>query len=243
MEFKGRVDGDSEAFALNKNMIQQSAIILGPRSSGKTAIAFQEALTASVHQNNHVIICTVEERAKRQCPLSIPSIDLSNNQPVALNNIHMKYFDPSQGSAPLLSYFSHFHLLQRQPHLIILDDLTLFCPTYEDKLRMAALLQKVCVHATVLHEWNKSTLDDSNAAPSDPCRVIITDSFNDVGEYPDLTAFPHLMNSLWQTKSLTPHSFEIKKINLASNTTSTQSSWTYNISKGTMALQSTTHVS
>ena len=152
-------------------MFRSSSLVLGPPSSGKTALAFREALTASVHQNTHVIICTVEERAKRQCPLSIPSIDLSNNQPVTLNNIHMKYFDPSQGSAPLLSYFSHFHLLQRQPHLIILDDLTLFCPTYEEKLRMAALLQKVCVHATVLHEWNKSTLDSN--APSDPCRVII----------------------------------------------------------------------
>jgi hypothetical protein len=201
---------------------EKHSIILGPPSTGKTSIAFRKALISCTHHHDHVIFITTEERAKRRCPLEITSLSFSNtSQMTQLNNIHMKYFDSNQGSEPIIRYLSHFHLLSRQPNLIIIDDVSIFCPTFEEKFRLSSLLEKVCMHANILHEWTSNTTqqnintrkeENSNILENiRHCRIIITDTLNEVGEYPDIKAFSNMIK--YRTEQISTNSFQVEKMN------------------------------
>ena len=143
-------------------------LLTGPQSSGKTSLIFQDALTTCLEQHGHVLFLTTEEKAKRKRPLENPSIcsfsNLRGERAALLNNLHLRYFDPQQGSGPIFSYLSQLHRLPRQPHLIVVDDLSLLCPTFEEKSRVGSLLESVRAHATVVHQWLSSSSSISSSS-------------------------------------------------------------------------------
>ena len=210
-------------------------ILTGTNESLKTSIIFNEALQTCMN-GGRVIFITTEERAKRRKPLETPSFNLSSPRE-EFNNLHFRYFSESEGTLPIFSYISKLHLLPLQPHLIIVDDLSILFPTFQDKARVLSLLESARAHATILQEWVGSSSSSRTAAAVEDeegategategfiaaatestqtpktCRVLIADALNDLGEYPDLAALSPPLRSHWISRSISNQVFRLEQV-------------------------------
>ena len=222
----------SNTIRFKYNLFQEVTLIIGPSLTLKTSILFNESLKTCLEvDNGHVIFITSERKAKQRKPLETQFISFSTPK-IEFDNLHFKYFDPLQGSAPVFSYLSKLHLLPRQPHLIVFDDLSLFMETFEQKARCINLLESCRSQASIVHNFNhtqtqKEDMDSFSSSSSSEeetdevpiCRVLVADALNDLGEYRDMAALSPSIRGCWVTRSISNNNFRLERSDIASPST------------------------
>ncbi|PIN04312.1 hypothetical protein CDL12_23153 [Handroanthus impetiginosus] len=97
---------------------QPDPIILlsGPPSSGKTSLLFQFALNAAMERDCAVVILCNRRRLETNPPFLSQGVDPSSE---LFQRIQMKYVDDDEG---IKNYFAAFHLHDKFPASVIIDD-------------------------------------------------------------------------------------------------------------------------
>ncbi|XP_065853349.1 uncharacterized protein [Euphorbia lathyris] len=150
-------------------------LLSGPPSCGKTSLLFQFAFNSTISDLNHssagndptvVFICN-RRRLESKPPFLSQGIDSSSD---SFQRIQMKYVDDDDG---IKKYFSAFHLFDKFPVAVVIDD---FGDFFNDRscherygnprgrdIAMVRILS-LC-HNAVMHANEKS-----------PCKLLISDT-------------------------------------------------------------------
>lgn len=169
-------------------------LLAGPPGCGKTSLLFQYAANICKLGLHALFIC-FESRMKERCPLAQAKLSESRkievhrrNSHPSLERLHMKYItensmdQPNKSINMLADYLSQLHRLPNQPHLIILDDISLLNCNAKTMTHILSLLQNMRSYASQVHKLNSRRSNASHMQSLMPlsqnCRVILSDSLS-----------------------------------------------------------------
>ena len=206
----------------------QFVLLAGPAGCGKTSLLFQMGLNTCRAGGRVLFLCASEARMKRRCPLAQRAAvsTSSGKQPTQrqqqrpwrsfedaagrfaadLQHMHLRYLDAGaaegESRAGLLArYLCHLHALERQPDMIIVDDMSEICGTPKEKCRVLALLEQARAHAMSVHAFAAGTTAAGTTAADRPqhrtCAVVVSDTLDDQHQVPDLEAYRRHVRSTW----------------------------------------------
>ena len=154
---------------------------------------------------------------------SAVAMDLHARRPdPSLQHMHLKYLPaatydaPQRSSAELVAYLSQMHRLPRQPHLIVVDDMSLLQCSAPSLAHILGLLERARAHATSVHRWRASansidgssllSSSSSSSSSSDhTCRVIVADSICQGAQHVHHERiFLRFVKSIWKVEPAVP---------------------------------------
>ncbi|XP_052205833.1 uncharacterized protein LOC127810402 isoform X2 [Diospyros lotus] len=153
-------------------------LLSGPPSSGKTSLLFQLAFNAaSMSGEGEVVFICNRRRLEANPPFLSQGIDPSSD---TFHRIHIKYVEDDEA---IKKYFSAFHLHDKIPHTVIVDD---FGDLFDDRCveryknnprgrDMAMVRTLALCHNAILHA-NKTM----------PCQLVLGDTHHGDGDSPRL---------------------------------------------------------
>ncbi|PSS27007.1 ATPase [Actinidia chinensis var. chinensis] len=148
-------------------------LLSGPPSSGKTSLLFQFAFNSALQTDRKVVFICKRRKLETKPPYLSQGIDPSSD---IFQRIQMKYVDDEQG---INKYFAAFHLFDKIPHTVIMDD---FGDLFEDRncqerynnprgrdltmVRILALCHNAIIHANERGSSCKLLLSDTHHGDS-----------------------------------------------------------------------------
>ncbi|XP_020570617.1 uncharacterized protein LOC110017837 isoform X2 [Phalaenopsis equestris] len=149
---------------------EQLSLLCGPPACGKTSLLFQFAFNCAAESGGKVVFICSKKRLEHKPPFLPQDIDPASD---ILGRIQMKYVEDD---VEIKKYFAAFHLHERFPVAVIIDDFGDFFikGKYQDKYgprdREAAL-----AHALALCQ-NAISHANSKLQPCGSCKLLLSDT-------------------------------------------------------------------
>ncbi|XP_057496055.1 uncharacterized protein LOC130781030 [Actinidia eriantha] len=205
-------------------------LLSGPPSSGKTSLLFQFAFNSALQSDGKVVFICKRRKLETKPPYLSQGINPSSD---IFQRIQMKYADDEQG---INKYFAAFHLFDKFPHTVIMDD---FGDLFEDRncqerynnsrgrdlamVRILALCHNAIVHAN----------------ERGPCKLLLSDTHH--GDSPRLLfIYKRWVSSIYTIKGDGSGSFLLKNIYSGNATTERMRTAKYSVALQYLILEGIT---